>query len=619
VQALADDADGIFAHSKGDQGNGNIAITIASGGVRGGAEAAAVRFVDGADNTLINRGELGNVEALNTLTIAGSQYNEVIDNFGTFAGTFDLGAGTNRFVNHEQARLISGATLNVSSTGTLTNSGTWSPGGEGVIAHTSLIGDLTQTQTGQLLLDFDPAAHTADVISLAQGNHAVLQGAVTINPVAANPFTPGTSSTVLMTSSQPIDTSALALNVEQSAVTHYALSQAPASDGQTALLLTMTTNFLPTNAADMQPNQIAAANYINAIQKAGGSPDLYNTVAHIASLSTSTELEHAYDLLTADLYVSTQAAAPLYNISRFSEALLSCKQYDGQHRFVDEGDCAWMNVTQVSREESASRTRPGVDQDTTSVAAGAQRGIGDHWHVGLGFSLDNGESQVAGIDSTFRGQHTTSNAVQLGAVLKGNFGAQTLSTSLVAGRTTYEATRGSLRDAQLATASSEYSDKTFAAHMRYGYAIAGKSVYVRPLLDAGFTRIRREGFVESGSGPTDLVVSATTDDLVTVQPALEMGAEFNFSDGTKVRGTARAGVTRLLSGENVALAARFEGAPEGVAPMTFSQELDKQITEWALGLDVLNANGKTLRLTYSSSQSEHSKSKMGMLKMSFGF
>jgi hypothetical protein len=104
-----------------------------------------------------------------------------------------------------------------------------------------------------------------------------------------------------------------------------------------------------------------------------------------------------------------------------------------------------------------------------------------------------------------------------------------------------------------------------------------------------------------------------------LQPALEIGAELNFSDGTKVRGTARAGITRLLSGENVGLAARFESAPESVAPMTFSQTLDKQITEWALGIDVLNANGRTLRLAYSSSESEHSKSSMGMLKVSFGF
>jgi Autotransporter beta-domain len=380
----------------------------------------------------------------------------------------------------------------------------------------------------------------------------------------------------------------------------------------------MTTNFLPANSANMQPNEIAAANYINAIQLAGGSADLYGTVAHIASLKTSTQLEQAYDLLTADLYVSTQAA-PLYNSSRFSEALLSCKQYDGEKRFVDEGDCAWMNVTQATREERASATRAGVDQDTTSVAAGAQRAISDHWHFGTGFSVDDGESQVAGIGSTFRRQHTTGNGVQLGAVLKGNFGAQTFSTSLVAGHMTYEATRGSFRDAQLATASSEYLDNAFAAHMRYGYAIAGKNAYVRPLLDAGFTRIRRDGFAEHGSGPTDLVVAATTDELVTLQPALEMGGELSFSDGTKVRGTARVGITRLLSGEDVALAARFESAPESVAPMTFGQTLDKQITEWALGIDVLNANGKTLRFTYSSSESEHSRSSMGMLKLSAGF
>jgi hypothetical protein len=81
----------------------------------------------------------------------------------------------------------------------------------------------------------------------------------------------------------------------------------------------------------------------------------------------------------------------------------------------------------------------------------------------------------------------------------------------------------------------------------------------------------------------------------------------------------RGGITRLVSGQNVALSARFESAPESVAPMTFTQTLDKQLTELTVGIDVLSANGRTLRLTYSSIESDHSKTEMGMLKVSAGF
>ena len=65
--------------------------------MRGGADGAAVRFSDGANNTLVNRGQLGDVTDLTLNTIAGTDNNEAIDNYGTLAGIFDLGGGTNRF------------------------------------------------------------------------------------------------------------------------------------------------------------------------------------------------------------------------------------------------------------------------------------------------------------------------------------------------------------------------------------------------------------------------------------------------------------------------------------------------------------------------------------------
>jgi hypothetical protein len=617
VDARAADADGIFAHSKGDQGNGNIAITIAGGGIRGGAESAAVRFVDGANNTLVNRGQVGDDQALHTLAILGGDQNETIDNYGLLAGNFDLGAGTNAFFNRAGSTLISGESLKVSATGTLTNAGTWSPGDIDAIAQTTLTGNLAQISTGQLLLDFDPVTLTADLIELDVGNRATLQGAVSINQIAANPYTPGTTSTVLLTAPS-IDMTGLTLDITQTAVTHYSLSQAAASGGDASLLLTMTTNFMPVGVNEMTPNQIEAAKYLNAVQSLGGTDELYDTVAAIASLQAGSQVAQVYDRLTPDSYIAAQAA-PIADSARFSDALLSCKTVDGEHRFIDEGDCGWLAVANSTRREDATRTRLGVDQSSTSVTGGMQRAINDQWHIGLGFSLDDLEIDVGRDRLVSPVQHATGDGMQLGAVLKGNFGPNTLSTSISSGHTNFESERSGFRDASFVSATSEYATNTFAAHVRYGYAIEGKHAYLRPLLDVGYMTISRGGFTEEGSGPTNLVVDASSDELFTLQPALEIGGEVGLPSGARMRGWARGGVTKLVSGEDVGVMARFESAPEGVAAMSFSHSLDKSSTDVAVGIDVLTQGGFALRLMYSRQESENARTEVGSVKVSGAF
>ncbi|HEY5755346.1 MAG TPA: hypothetical protein VIU34_05955 [Steroidobacter sp.] len=617
IQALADDADGIFAHSKGDQGNGNISITIEGGGVRAGAEGAAVRFTDGANNTLVNRGVLGDPTLLNLQTIAGGDRNEAIDNYGTFAGTFDLGGGSNSFLNREQSWLISGATLNVGAGNTLTNSGIWSPGDIDVIANTTLTGNFVQTTTGRLLLDFDPAALTSDHITVGAGQ-ATLRGTVSINAVAANPFTPGTTWTTLFTAPNAFDISGLGLDFQDSAVTKYSLVQGSTSSGESTLMLQMTTNFMPANTAELTANQYEAAKYLNAVQTAGGSAQLYDTVLTIASIPTDAMLARMYDLLTPDSYIAAQAA-PAYDSLRFSDAMLSCKQFDSEHRFVDEGECGWMNLATSERIEEASRERLGADQRTESLSGGLQRALTDRWHLGIGFSLDDTEISV-GRDRTFGNvQHATGDGVQLGTVLKGNFGGSTFSASVSVGHTDFEVDRGSFSGHGYSEATSNYSTHALASHVRYGYAFEGRSAYVRPLVDFGYTRLRRDGFTEQGSGATNVSVEGETDELYTLQPALEFGGEVALPSGARMRAWTRAGVTHLLSGGNIDVTARFESAPMAVAPMTFSQQLDTKSSDYAFGLDLLSARGLTFRLMYSQSESDHTRTETGSLKVSASF
>ena len=191
ITTAGNNAYGIFASSNG----GPIAVTIKSGTVSGGTgTGAGVDFVGGSNDTLTN---FGTVTALSGLAIKGDTGNNTVNNFGTVVGNVILGScagvcltklppgiyffdvtpdtSANAFNNMAGGFFDSGAIVNLN---TLTNAGTLSPGGAGVIQTTALTGNLVQTATGRLLTDINIAGATSDRINVS--GTANLAGAVQV-------------------------------------------------------------------------------------------------------------------------------------------------------------------------------------------------------------------------------------------------------------------------------------------------------------------------------------------------------------------------------------------------------------------------------------------------------
>jgi uncharacterized protein with beta-barrel porin domain len=165
-------ASGIYARS----GGGPIAVTIKSGTVSGGSGSGAGVFISGGtSNTLAN---FGTVTALSGLAILGQFGNNTVNNFGTVIGNVILGSGTNAFNNMAGGFFNSGTTVNLGAGNTLTNAGTLSPGGAGVIQTTALTGNLVQSTTGRLLTDINIAGATSDRVNVL--GTANLAGAVQV-------------------------------------------------------------------------------------------------------------------------------------------------------------------------------------------------------------------------------------------------------------------------------------------------------------------------------------------------------------------------------------------------------------------------------------------------------
>jgi uncharacterized protein with beta-barrel porin domain len=181
ITAAGNNANGIYAASRSDgSGGGPITVTIKSGTVSGGSgTGAGVDIVAGSNNTLTN---FGTLTALSGLAIRGEKSfkgeigNNTVNNFGTVIGNVVLGSGSNAFNNMAGGVFNSGATVDLGAGNTLTNAGTLSPGGAGVIQTTALTGNLVQSATGRLLADINIAGATSDRINVS--GTANLAGAV---------------------------------------------------------------------------------------------------------------------------------------------------------------------------------------------------------------------------------------------------------------------------------------------------------------------------------------------------------------------------------------------------------------------------------------------------------
>jgi uncharacterized protein with beta-barrel porin domain len=292
ISTAGNNANGIFAQSTG----GPIRVTINSGTVSGGSGAGAgVKFVGGTNNTLTN---MGTVTALSGLAIEGDTGNNTVNNFGTVIGNVILGSGANAFNNMSGGFFNSGSTVNLGAGNTLTNAGTLSPGGAGVIQTTALTGNLVQSATGRLLIDINMAGGTSDRINVS--GTANLAGAVQLH---AENLTFGTFQQTILSAAGGTTNNGLSL-------TSPVLLASPALQAQlvfpnaTDVVVKASINFL---TPGLNNNQIALGNALNGVaQTAGLGGPIFNVLLN--SVTSATGYNLALNQLSGEAATGTQQA-----------------------------------------------------------------------------------------------------------------------------------------------------------------------------------------------------------------------------------------------------------------------------------------------------------------------
>jgi uncharacterized protein with beta-barrel porin domain len=555
---------------------GNTTVDILGGNITGGSgTGAGVRFQYGANNQLTN---FGSISALSGLAIVGDLGNETVDNYSTVTGNVDLGTGANAFFNRDGGLFNSGTTVVVGAGNTLTNAGTLAPLGKGTIGVTNLTGNLVQDAGGVFAIDVDMAGNDADAIDMHSTGIASMDGGVALNFFGLSPVS--RSFTIL--------NDATNIPVQGLTLLNPAVLAAITYPGNTDVLLTITGYDF--SASGLNANETSVGDNLNAAFNAGGG-GLEPIFTNLANLTSLPALAGALDQLSPEIYGDTQLAA-LYASLDFSSNLLSCKMNGADTAAINrEGQCLWVSGKARFLDNDQSFQNIGFEETAGLFAAGAQLALDPVWRLGFGLGYQTSELETA--------THAQSDGdmLQGGVALKYNPGALELAGVVSGGRAWYDTERPVAFGNVSATAVGDHAIDILSGRLHASYVLGAPSLYFKPMADATVTQLDLGDFSETGAGAAGLIVNGSNTTVFSVSPALEIGTEWWWSNGTLVRPFLRGGVT-WFSDDDVTVTASFAGSPTGVSPFTIASQVDQVQADLAAGVEMINGEDSALRLTY---------------------
>lgn len=602
IQALGRDAYGVYAQSGGGSGHRNITVTLQQDSqVQGGSgTGAAVMLVGGATNMLTNRGALS---ALSGNAILAGSGNDTLQNHGTVTGSVQLGAGANAFVNNTGARFDTGSTVALGAGNALTNHGELAPAGRGVLGTTVLTGALVQASDGVLAMDVSLAGTASDAVTVSGA--AQLDGVLWLNALGSDHPQPGRHQHVLVSAAGGVSASGLQLATASSAVVSHTLT----STADQALVIDTTVDFAPPAAG---PNAQQIGQHLNAVLAAGVSTSFAPVVEALVAQPDAAHLATAYRALSPNGVGQASGAAVAASL-QFNDALHSCRQREGEHRFSREGECNWLKVGFASLEQQQTAQSDGYRVNTSRLAGGLQRRVGADLYAGVGLSYER--SGLDAINARVNGDR-----VEAGVIIKRVVDDTRLSASLTGAYGRYDSLRNVSALLAAQSARAKYSQWALSAHGRASHDfVRDDNAYIRPMLTVGLQQQVRGGYSEDGAGPLNLTVSRTTSTAVTLQPAIEVGNERVLTNGILLRPFFRLGATHYVTGRDQHVTAGLSAAPAGTGTFTVTSQNGRNFTDVALGVDLLTRAGGTLRLDHEGQYASDSSANTTSLKWSMPF
>jgi len=497
----------------------------------------------------------------------------------TFSGASQVG-GSGETASLLLGPSLSGTTLTVGAQGTL--------GRVGGYGATNIGGDLALNAGSTTTIRFaGPSSFDSFIVSgSTQVDPGTAFGMLTVGDYV--PPAPGAQLTILTSGglTGQFDT----VSLPDTFAIRYELLQ----DGDR---LYVQANSVPFLQAARTPDQVAAANYIDAVLSSGPSDSMQTLTNALRKLPTAAAVGAALDQLGPETYANAELSG-LYSSLAFANSLLSCR-VNGKDTasIIREGQCLWAGASAVFYDAATTAREAGFSQTTGLFAGGVQVALDEVWRLGFGASY-----QTSSLAAT-TGTTTQGAQAQGGIALKYNPGPLLVAATLSAGRNWAETTRPLSFPGFAATAESAPGIDIVNGGARLAYVFGAPQLYLKPVLDAAATHLDLGGFTESGAGAANLAVKGTQQTVYTIAPSLEVGTEWWWPNGTLVRPFLRGGAA-WYEGNDFALSAGFVDAPAGIAPFTIITDRDDVMALVGAGIDVISGGDTVLHLAYDGQLGE---------------
>ncbi len=586
---------GIFAQSIGDDGNGNISVTISDGMVWGGlGTGAGVYLSDGFHNSLNNS---GSISALSGTAIFAAAGNETINNDGVVSGNVDLGAGSNAFNNNANATFNPGSTVDLGRGNALTNAGTLSPGGSGTVLTTALTGNLIQTSSGTLEVDVDADTGQSDLLKVSGSSD--LAGKVNVGLVNAGSATPGTHQTAILKSSGDVTDSGLELPLQKTAMVDYELVFPDSTEVQLQTTI-------DTSPVGLNSHQQEVGNCIDRLLKAGNSDTFGPFGAELMALTDCGSVGAAYDRLSPATFDSFTTST--YDVTlQYTQSLL--KRMHSTRSYIQNTDSTlaysqtqrraiWMDGFGHWADQESQDGFSGYDYSLAGAAFGLDHLFRDDLIGGISYgqsraNIDIDHSMGHGDIESYFGS------------LYGSYFTESMyfDTTLSYGRQRYENKRlvnvGTLtREAQ-----SDHYGNVYTAYIESGWNFGLQKWILQPFAALRYTYLDEESFKESGAAGVNLFVNERATDSLVSDLGLRFAYPFKKDDWLWLP-EATVAWDYDFDIDSRRIVAAFDSSPSTTF-VSNSRDVDKDGIIVGTGLTFISDNNVNISVKYNGELRSH--------------
>lgn len=591
---------GVFAQSIGDDGNGDITVTISGGTVRGGPETAAGVYVaDGANNILTNLGVITTVDGIAGMAVIGTGGNERVHNSGIITGSVHLGPGANSLVNLSNARFNAGQAIFLGEGNAFINAGILSPGNSETVLTTFLTGDLVQVRGGALSMNVNLDGYEADRLNVS--GTSSLAGCIEVDILNPGEVVPGTQSVTVLSSAGGVTDSGLTLVTEPSAVIEYELLRPNATD----IDLRTHVDFAPVG---LNGNQKTIADAVNTIQLAGGSDTLALFTAELFRMPDVESLGSAYDQFGPESYDSVTTTT--FNITtQYTHTLL--KRMHSTRSHIESADAGlaysqtderavWVDGFGHWAKQDSQDGLAGYDYWLGGVAVGADRLMEDDLLVGIsagqsnaGVDMDNntGKGKIDSYFGSLYGSYFTDRMY--------------FDTTISYGRQRYENTRRIQVGTLNRTAHSSHYGTVYSAHAETGWNLSLRPWMLQPFAALRYTFLDEDGYRESGADGVNLRVKGRKTDALVSNLGLRFACPFENNDWLCIP-EATVAWDHDFDLDDRRIVAAFDSSP-GTTFVTDGRDIDRDGVLLGAGLTLIHKNDLSLSLKYTGEFRSHYK------------